>query len=376
MNPVTVNVSLAGQRGYPVQIGPGLLGELGGFVAGLGSVSRAAVISDSTVAELYGAAAVESLRSAGLAADLLAFPAGEANKTLARFAGLFDGLFALDPAVDRSSVIVALGGGVAGDMAGFVAATALRGLRWVQAPTTVLADVDASVGGKTAVDHPAGKNLVGAFHQPRGVLIDTETLRSLPPRQVRNGLAECVKHAVIRDAELLDWLKRFAAPLAQTPHAPQMTELLARNVAIKAAVVESDERESGVRQHLNFGHTIGHAIEAAAGYDQLLHGEAVSLGMVAAMHLAAGRGLIGSEDLRRVERLLSGLDLPVRRAGLDFDALWRIMLHDKKNRAGRVRMVLPVRLGAVEVFDDATRGELAAAVSRLAGERSDTDPDA
>jgi 3-dehydroquinate synthase len=360
-----INVEL-GTRSYRVRIGAGALGSLGAAVAGLGGATAAAVVSDDRVAALYARRAIDSLAASGVRAGLITFPAGEASKTLATASGVLDALFAQRPAVDRSAVVVALGGGVTGDLAGFVAAVALRGLRFFQCPTTLLADVDSSVGGKTGVDHPAGKNLIGAFHQPSGVLIDVAALPTLPPAELRGGLAECVKHGVIRDEALLDFIERNAGAILACD-ADVMTELVARNVAIKAAVVSADERESGQRAHLNFGHTIGHAIETLAGYGSVTHGQAVSLGMVAAMHLAVRRGLLGQCEADRVERLLGALGLPLRRAGLDFAALLPIMRHDKKARAGQVRMVLPSRLGAVDVHDDVTTDELSAAAGYLAG---------
>jgi 3-dehydroquinate synthase len=277
-----------------------------------------------------------------------------------------DSLFALAPAIDRDSLIVALGGGVCGDLAGFVAATALRGLRWVQCPTTLLADVDASVGGKTAVDHPAGKNLVGAFHQPSAVLVDVLALGTLPARHISNGLAECVKHALIADAAALEFLEAHAADLlAAQPEL--MARLIAHDVAIKAAVVSADERESGVRSHLNFGHTIGHAIEITAGLDRILHGEAVSLGMLAACRLARWRGLIGEDLVERVARLLAGLNLPVRWGALDAQAIETAMLHDKKVRSGRIRFILPAGAGRVDVFEDIPAPLVRQAIESLAG---------
>jgi 3-dehydroquinate synthase len=348
----TVRVEL-GQRSYDVRIGPGLLARLGPSVAALGGVTGAVIVTETTVGPLYAARAAESLTAAGLAAATVEFAAGEAHKTLATFSRMMDAVFAVSPPIDRSTVIVPLGGGVTGDLGGFVAATALRGLRCYQCPTSLLADVDASVGGKTAVDHPAGKNLIGAFHQPAGVLIDVETLRTLDARELAGGLAECVKHAVIRDAGLLEFIEDQADAL-RAVDADAMTELITRNVAIKADVVAADEREAGERAHLNFGHTIGHAVEAYGGYGDVSHGEAVSLGMVAACRLAVGRGLIEDEAAARVEDLLARLNLPVRLGGLDADEIWRIMLHDKKTRGGQVRMVLPVMLGAAAIFDDIT----------------------
>ncbi|MFA6134773.1 MAG: 3-dehydroquinate synthase [Phycisphaerae bacterium] len=360
----TVRVEL-GPRSYDVLIGPGMLKGLGSAAAAVGSARQAVVIADSNVAGLYGPAACGSLRGAGLAAEIIDFPAGEEHKVLATYEVLMDRLFALRPAIDRETIIVALGGGVAGDLSGFLAATALRGLRWLQCPTTLLADVDASVGGKTGIDHPAGKNLIGAFHQPRGVVIDVATLKTLPPRELRSGLAECVKHGMIRDASLLNFIEANTAAIVASDEAV-MTELVARNVAIKAAVVSADERESGQRAHLNFGHTIGHGIESRLGLGTITHGEAVSLGMAAACHLAQRRGMIDLSVARRLEGLLSALDLPIRWDGLDPAGIWEIMQHDKKNRSGRVRMVLPTALGKVDIFDDITAEAVKEALAYLA----------
>ena len=357
----TVPVHL-GERSYQVHVGPGLLDSLGRTAAELPRARAAAVISDDTVAPLYADRTIKALSEAGLAAEPLTFPAGEPNKTLAAYGKLFDALFAIDPPIDRDAIIVALGGGVVGDLAGFIAATALRGLRFLQCPTTLLADVDSSVGGKTAVDHAAGKNLIGAFHQPAAVLIDVETLRSLPDAELANGLAECVKHGVIRDAGLLDEIEANLDAL-HARDADFLTKFVARNVAIKAAVVEEDEREqTGARAHLNFGHTVGHAVEALAGYEGLRHGEAVSLGMVAECAVAVSRGLLPAADADRVRALLERLGLPVRRAGLDADAVWQVMLRDKKNRGGNVRMVLPTALGTVNLFDDIRPEEIREAI--------------
>jgi len=359
----TIAVDL-GERSYDVRVGPGLLDALGEAAAGVEDVTSAAVISETTVRELYGRRATDSLAAAGVTSRLIAFAAGEANKTLETVSTVLDELFALTPPIDRSSLIVTLGGGVPGDLGGFVAATALRGLRFLQCPTTLLADVDASVGGKTGVDHPAGKNLIGAFHQPVGVLVDVETLGTLPRAELLSGLAECVKHAVIRDAELLELIEDNADAILSAD-ADAMTELIARNVAIKAEVVAADEREAGERAHLNFGHTIGHAIETFLGYGEISHGAAVSLGMAAACRIAVARGLLEADAAERVEELLVRLGLPVRREDLDAGEIWRIMQHDKKALGGQVRMVLPVMLGAVAVFDDITPRAAREAVAYL-----------
>jgi len=364
MMPRIVPVELA-ERSYEVRIGPGLMDALGSETAALGNVRQVVIVSDSTVASLCGRRAVDSLSAAGLAAKMLQFPAGESHKTLATLGRLYDELFAVDPPIDRNCLVVALGGGVAGDMAGFLAATALRGLRWLQCPTTLLADVDASVGGKTGVDHAVGKNLIGAFHQPSGVIIDVETLSTLPARELRSGLAECIKHAMIRDGSLLDFIETNADAIGRC-EADTMTELIARNVAIKARVVAADEREAGLRAHLNFGHTIGHAIEACEGYGQITHGEAVALGMMAACLLAERKGLVDSSLTDRLEAALRRLCLPARRGDLPAEKIWRIMRHDKKARGGKVRFVLPTGLGAVDVFDDVGAEEAMEAIRLLA----------
>ena len=361
-----------GDRSYEVSVGAGLLGELGDVAAPLAETGRAVVITDTNVAALYADRAAEALARGGLAADVIDFPAGEEHKRLATYEAVMDRLLALDPPIDRATLIVALGGGVVGDLGGFVAATALRGLPFVTVPTTLLAAVDASVGGKTGLDAPAGKNLIGAFHQPRAVVIDPVTLRTLPAGGLGDGLAECVKHAVIRDAELLDFIEDGAEAILAADE-EVLTELIARNVAIKAAVVSADERESGERAHLNFGHTIGHAIEAAAGYGAVSHGQAVALGMVAACHIAVARGLIEAAAGERVGGILAALSLPVSFADLpgapaecrDPARLAEIMSHDKKARGGVVRFVLPTNLGTVGIFDDVTGEQVAAAIAAL-----------
>jgi len=359
----TVEVDL-GSRSYAVRIAPGLLAQLGSIAAEATGASRAVMITDSTVGELYGRQAAESLASAGIDLVRLHFAPGERNKTLATYENLMDGLLGLAPPIDRRTLIVALGGGVVGDVAGFVAASALRGLPVLQCPTTLLADVDSSVGGKTGIDHPAGKNLIGAFHQPRAVVIDPDTLRSLPAAELHNGLAECVKHGVIRDVRLVDFIETRADEILAC-ESEAMGELVARNVAIKAAVVAADEREAGQRAHLNFGHTIGHAIEILTDFS-VSHGQAVALGMIAANHLAVGRGMLNEADAERVETLLRRLALPVRRAGLDGERIWEIVQHDKKALGGQVRMVLATGLGAVEIRDDIAVEEVRLAVEALA----------
>jgi len=358
----TITVEL-GPRSYDVRVAPGLLHAVGQVAAQL-DAGAAVVISDSNVAPLYGKGVLDCLAEAGISATLIDFPAGEANKNLSTCGRLFDALFAITPAIDRDCLIVALGGGVTGDLAGLVAAAALRGLRWIQCPTSLLADVDASVGGKTGVDHPAGKNLIGAFHQPSSVLIDPDALKTLGPGEFRDGLSECVKHAIIRDAAKLEFLEDNAAEIL-SHDGEVMTELIAWNVQIKAGVVSADEKEAGERAHLNFGHTIAHAIEAQVGFGRISHGQAVALGMVAACHMAVLRGFIEQDSAQRVEDLLRQFDLPVSWDGLNADGIWDIMQHDKKARGGEVHMVLPVVIGQVAIFDDVTQEVTSDAVEYL-----------
>ncbi len=367
----TVTVEL-GTRAYSVRIASGLLGQVGAMTREAAAGRSAFVVTDSNVGPLYAGGVVDSLVASGYQTAVATFAAGEPSKTIGTISSLFDQVFGGPIAPERDSVVVALGGGVAGDMAGFIAATLLRGVPFVQVPTSLLADVDSSVGGKTGVDHAAGKNLIGAFHQPRVVCIDTEALATLPKVELVSGMGECIKHGVIRDESLLTWIDQHAEALL-AGDGEVLAELIARNVAIKAAVVADDEREGGVRAHLNFGHTIGHAIEAVMGFapaggDYLRHGHCVALGMVAANHIAVARGLIGAADAARVEALLTKIGLPVRIGGLAGPKLLDIMRHDKKSRGGVIRFILPAgRLGWVDIYADVVDREVLAAVDHLGG---------
>ncbi len=359
-----------GERSYEVTVGAGLLAKVGAAASSF--ARRAVIVTDTNVAPLYADAVQESLAKSGVETGVIDFPAGEPHKDLSTYEAVMDRLFGLTPPIDRDSLIVALGGGVVGDLAGFVAATALRGIRFMNVPTSLLAAVDASVGGKTGLDVAAGKNLIGAFHQPMAVIIDSATLKTLPPGELASGLAECVKHAIIRDGDLLTFIEDNA-PAILAAQEGVLADLIARNVAIKAAVVAADERESGQRAHLNFGHTIGHAIETAAGYGAISHGQAVALGMVAACGIAVRRGLLAAQDAQRVRAALTALSLPVRFADVpglrsearDPDQLRGIMARDKKAREGVVRFVLPTELGSVDVFSDVSEREAREAILAL-----------
>ncbi|OQX14847.1 MAG: 3-dehydroquinate synthase [Desulfobulbaceae bacterium A2] len=345
----TVTVGL-GQRSYPIHIRPGLLADVGRLLHVAGIAKRYAVIADDRVAALNGAPLLASLSRAGLAAELITFPAGEASKHLATIAELASRL--AQAGFDRRDGLIALGGGVTGDITGFLAAVYLRGISFVQVPTTLLAQVDSSVGGKTGVDLPEGKNLVGVFLQPRAVYIDPEMLRSLPRDEFLGGLAEVIKYGVIRDAEFFTWLEREREKiLALDPAA--LIEIIARSCTIKAAVVEEDEREGGVRRILNYGHTIGHALEAASCFS-LSHGFSVALGMVAAARLAVRLGMLPETESVRLARLLSAYGLPIAipaAIGGDWERLRPLLLADKKTVGGRVFYVLPRAIGEVRITD-------------------------
>jgi len=331
----------------------------------------AVLITDANVAEHYLEPVTESLRAAGLAAEAVTLPPGEGSKTLEEAGRLYDRM--LRAGLDRGSVAVGLGGGVVTDLAGFVAATYMRGIAWVALSTSLLGQVDASVGGKTGVDHPECKNLIGAFHQPAAVLADVSTLATLPQEELRTGLAEVVKHAMIRDSGLMARLEREADALLACDTAV-FEDVVARNVRIKAEVVSADEREGGLRRILNYGHTIGHAIETLAmesagrlAGTAVTHGRAVALGMVAEARIAERRGRLDPDAATRQRDLLARFGLPVALdEPLDADRCLAIMRHDKKAEAGRLRFVLPEAVGSVCQTDDVTDDEIRDALAILA----------
>jgi 3-dehydroquinate synthase len=305
------------------------------------------LITDSGVRQPHGEIVGRSLTASGIRSDLVEVPAGEASKSVAQAERLWKELIELKS--DRKTAIVAVGGGVIGDLAGFVAATFARGLAFVQIPTTLLAHVDSSVGGKVGVNLPTAKNIVGAFWQPAGVLIDLDTLATLPQREYRSGLAEVVKYGVILDADFFAYLEAHAAELAARDPAV-LEHVISRSCRLKSDVVERDERElTGLRAVLNYGHTFCHAIETVSGYGTYLHGEAVAIGMVCASRLAERMGRVGADLTVRQVSLLASLGLPTVIGNLDPDALLEAMQRDKKTEHGQLRFVLPSRLGAVEV---------------------------
>lgn len=353
-----------GQRSYTIVIGPQLLDELGERMRGVVPASRAAIVSDETVFGLYGERAIRSVESAGYKACQYVIDPGDQSKSLSVAARIYDVLYEAE--LDRTSPVVALGGGVVGDLTGFVAATWLRGVPFVQVPTTMEADIDASVGGKTAVNHPRGKNLIGAFHQPRLVLMDTDTLKTLSQRDVRAGLAESIKHGVIRDAEFFALHEQRAEEILALGGSI-IEDLLARNCGIKASVVSADEQEGGLRAILNFGHTVGHAIETAGGYDRYRHGEAVALGMVAAGHIAVQMKHFAADEFDRLECLIGRFGLPTREKDLNAEELIELMKRDKKARDGTIRFVLPLRIGQCDIFDDVPTEAISEAIRYVMG---------
>ena len=338
-NICTVSIEL-GQRSYPIQIGMDLLGSSASFQT-LPQASHAVVVSNTTVAPLYGQRLSDALRPRYKHVELVVLPDGESHKHWETLNLIFDAL--LSKGCDRKTVLFALGGGVVGDMTGFAAACYMRGVPFVQVPTTLLAQVDSSVGGKTGINHPMGKNMIGAFYQPQMVLCDIDTLQTLPSRELSAGLAEVIKYGPIADGAFLDWIEaNLDALLARAPEA--LAYAVRRSCEIKAWVVGQDERESGLRAILNFGHTFGHAIEAGLGYGSWLHGEAVGCGMVMAAQLSRRLGLVDALAVERLTRLIDRAGLPVCGPRLDDEdnagRYLELMRLDKKSEAGEIRFVV------------------------------------
>jgi 3-dehydroquinate synthase len=358
---IKVAVSLA-EKSYEVRIADGLLAAAGAEARELFPKARAcAVVTDSTVGPLYAETVCASLRAAGFSPTLITVPAGEPSKSFACLETVTRGM--ITAGLDRKAFLVALGGGVIGDLAGFAASVFFRGIPYIQMPTTIVSVVDSSVGGKTGINTPEGKNLIGTFHQPARVLIDPQTLRSLPPREYHEGFAEIIKHAAIRDAAMLSEIATAAAAGERGHLAP----LIARNVGIKAAIVSEDEFETkSLRALLNFGHTIGHAIEASAGYGQLLHGEAISLGIRAALLLSRRLAGLPESDAAAILELLAAFHLPLTLPDSITDAqIMEKLGRDKKFDQGAIRFVLLRRTGDSFVSSEVTREAILDAVQDL-----------
>ena len=344
-----------GERSYEILIGSGLRKRTGEFLKPVLKPSRVVIITHPSINSLYGEVVSNSFISQGWETDTIEVPEGESSKNLGQAERLFDQLLELN--CDRKSLLVALGGGVIGDLVGFVAATYQRGVPFIQIPTTLLSQVDSSVGGKTAVNHPKGKNMIGAFYQPRLVVIDLETLRTLPQKEYRAGLAEIVKYGVIADAKLFEFLETNYKKVLNLDF-ECLSHIIETSCAIKANVVEKDERESHYRMILNFGHTFGHAIESLTHYSQFIHGEAVSIGMVRAAEISHSMGKCSAEIPRRLEVLLKNLGLPVDMPSLDAASVVDSLYHDKKTMDRKIKFILVNEIGSIEIADQVSEAEI------------------
>ncbi len=349
-----------GDNSYPIIIGENILNRLGTNLRKLPLADKVMLVTNPTVNALYGDIVTKSLREAGYEVILGLVPDGEKYKSLESAQKLYD--IAFDARLDRKSAVIALGGGVIGDLAGFVAATYMRGVPFIQVPTTLLAQVDSSVGGKVAVNHPKGKNIIGSFYQPKLVYTDISTLRTLEPRQFKAGMAEVIKYGVIWCDDFFTYLEKNRERLQQLD--PQaLINIIKRSCEIKAQVVAQDEKEMGVRAILNYGHTFGHAIEALTNYSTYVHGEGVAIGMVLANHLAVRKGLLNDSDQERIDRLIAVFGLPTGYGNLAKEILLQKMYFDKKVKSGKINFVLPEKIGLVRITDEVTESDILAVLS-------------
>lgn len=338
-----------GTKSYKIYIGENILSQLGEMIKGLVPGKQLLLVTNPTVRELYGATIMHSLEQAGYTVVVNEVPDGEQSKAPEIAARLYDCAF--DAGLDRQCGIVALGGGVIGDLAGFVAATYMRGIHFIQVPTTLLAQVDSSVGGKVAVNHPRGKNIIGCFYQPRLVLSDIAVLRSLPEREYRAGMAEVIKYGIIWDSDFFNFLEHNQDRI-KVMETGALEHIVRASCFIKARVVEQDETEQGLRAILNLGHTFGHALEALTHYREYVHGEAVAVGMVIASRVAEKMGLLKPAESARIEALISAFGLPVTFTGLLVEDIIASMYHDKKVLAGKIRFVIPDAVGQAKIMSD------------------------
>ncbi len=349
-----------GERSYDILIGPDLLADIGPRLRSLPVGNQVAVVSNDTVAPLYLDKTIKSLQKSGFSTVEVILPDGEDHKNWQTLQTIFDPL--IENRFERSATILALGGGVVGDMSGYAAASLLRGVNFVQVPTTLLSQVDASVGGKTGINHPLGKNLIGAFYQPKLVAMDTDTLKSLSPRDFRSGLAEVIKYGIIWDGEFFNFLEKNIDAILQQ-ESGVMTHLLYTCCAIKAEVVAQDERERGTRALLNLGHTFGHAIETLAGYGNILHGEGVAIGMVMAARLSEIRGLSDEQTVLRIQYLLQKAGLPITAPGHFLpDAYLEVMGRDKKVSQGKIRLIVNSQIGKADIYSDIPHEQIKQAI--------------
>ena len=345
----TLRVEL-GANSYPLVVGTGLLDSVGKLLTPHTKSNKVLIVSDAFVKTRYMPVVLKSLKAAGLDVSTVEVPGGEENKSLAQFSRIQDSL--VEHQLDRGSMLIALGGGVIGDLAGFAAAVYMRGIPYVQIPTTLQAQVDASVGGKTAINHAKGKNLIGAFHQPKLVVIDVDTLKTLPQRDIRAGLIEVIKMGVIRDEPLFEMVEENLEAILNLDDTT-LIEIISQACVNKAEIVAKDEKESGLRMVLNYGHTFGHALEALTHYNRYRHGEAVSIGMNCAAQLATNLGMFSETDFQRQQTLLARAKLPIAfPTDLTPEALCDAMYLDKKTLGGKLRLILPTRIGEVVIRDD------------------------
>jgi len=358
---LTLEVGL-GRRSYRIEIAPGVLEKIGRIAADLGLGTKCAIVSDETVFDIYGSEVRQSLESAGFEPAPIVLPPGESTKSMAFLEQIYDRM--IEHRLDRKSFIVALGGGVVGDIAGFAAATYMRGIPFMQAPTTLLAQVDSSVGGKVAVNLPQGKNLIGAFYQPAAVVIDPRVLKTLDQREMKAGFVEVAKHGMIKDPAFFDFMDENAENILACD-LPTLSHAIHTSCKIKSEVVEQDERESGLRAILNFGHTAGHALEMLTGYSRYLHGEAVAVGMVAAIEISDRYFHRETDPKGRIVGLLKACDLPTAMPDLPPQDILQAMIMDKKNIEGKLKMVLLREIGTVEIVDDLSQKLVIEALEKL-----------
>ena len=343
------------ERSYEILIGLDLRKKVGEFLKAVFRPSRVVIITHPSINSTYGEEVIANCLDQGWTTDIIEVPEGEVSKSLGQVEKLYDRLLELN--CDRKSVLIALGGGVIGDLVGFVAATYQRGINFIQVPTTLLSQVDSSVGGKTGVNHPKGKNMIGAFYQPRLVVTDLQTLKTLPIKEYRAGLAEIVKYGVISDASFFEFLEKNYKDILNLNH-DCLSYIIENSCAIKAKVVEKDERETHHRMILNFGHTLGHAIESLTGYSRFVHGEAVAIGMVRAAELSHSMGKCSKEVPRRLEALLKNLGLPVEMPELDPTAVIESLYHDKKTMDNKIKFILVKEIGSIEIVEQVPESEI------------------
>ena len=350
------------ENSYPIFVGTEILKQIGEILKSYSKSTKVLIVTDTFVNHCYTPVVSDTLENSGFDVSIIDVPVGEVSKSLDQIARIQDCL--IEHQHDRSSTLIALGGGVVGDLGGFAAAIYMRGIPYVQIPTTLQAQVDASVGGKTAINHPKGKNLIGAFHQPKLVLIDVDTLKTLPQEDIRSGLIEVIKMGVIRDEPLFQMVEDKLDDILNLD-APTLIDMISRACANKADIVAKDERESQLRMVLNYGHTFGHALEALTHYKKYRHGEAVAIGMNCAARLAVNLGMFSETDFDRQNKLLNQAKLPTTfPKNLSPEAICKAMSHDKKALAGKIRLILPTQIGEVVIRDDVTDTQIIQAISQ------------